>query len=43
MDRSATTLPAPAVEVSDRAAERLREALAEEAGAPLVRVDVGVG
>ena len=37
------TEPQPTIEVSDRARERLREALADEARAQFVRIDVGVG
>lgn len=36
-------LPQPAIEVSDRARERLREALAREASARFIRIDVGRG
>jgi hypothetical protein len=37
------TVPQPSIEVSDRARERLREALAGEASARFIRIDVGVG
>jgi hypothetical protein len=43
MDRTATALPLPEVELSDPAASRIREALAQEAGASVVRIDVGIG
>ena len=33
----------PTIEISDRALERLREALADEARARFVRIDVGIG
>lgn len=34
---------APSIEVTDRAKERLRAALAREAGARFIRIDVGRG
>jgi Fe-S cluster assembly iron-binding protein IscA len=33
----------PSIEVTDAAKERLRSALAREAGARLIRIDVGPG
>lgn len=36
-------LPQPTIEVTDRAKERLREALAQEANARFIRIDVGRG
>jgi hypothetical protein len=36
-------LPEPSIEVTDRAKARLREALASEARARFVRIDVGRG
>lgn len=36
-------LPQPRIEITDRAKERLREALATEASARFVRIDVGHG
>jgi Fe-S cluster assembly iron-binding protein IscA len=36
-------LPQPIIEVTDRAKERLREALAREANARFIRIDVGRG
>jgi hypothetical protein len=38
-----TAAPPPSIEVSDRARERLREALAREARARFIRIDVGIG
>jgi hypothetical protein len=36
-------LPEPSIEVTERARERLREALASESRARFVRIDVGRG
>ncbi len=36
-------LPQPSIEVSEKARERLREALASEARAHFIRIDVGRG
>ncbi len=36
-------LPTPSIEVTDRAKTRLREALALEANARFIRIDVGRG
>ena len=38
-----TSSTLPSVHVSDRASDRIREALAAEATARFVRIDVGVG
>jgi Fe-S cluster assembly iron-binding protein IscA len=35
--------PEPSIEVTDRAKERLREALSREATARFIRIDVGRG
>lgn len=37
------TVPAPRIEITEKARERLRAALAAEANARFVRIDVGRG